>query len=46
MAGANFIIIAVDLAVKNFPPMKSTMQVHDDGRGHKHRRSAANNFQY
>ena len=48
-----FIYFVVDLAI--FPPTKINaysnnimvlrIRVHDDGRGHKHRDSAANTFQ-
>ena len=48
-----FVIFVVDLAVMKFShPLKlmpvqfGIMRVHDDGRGHKHRGSAANTFQY
>ena len=45
-----FVIFVVDLAVTKFShPRKLMPKViwyHDDGRGHKHRGSAANTFQY
>ena len=43
-----FVIFVVDLESRNFPPTKinayGDMRVHYDGRGHKHRGSAANTF--